>query len=58
MTKEDLIRFLEPFREEIRVVININGKVFEIDHMRYGLHDGEGFAVIQQGEQITLPLRV
>lgn len=48
MTREDLLFDLEPFTDEIRILVEMPGGVLKaVDCCYYRNIDGEGFAVIK-----------
>lgn len=52
MTKGELMRALEPFTDEIEILIDDGDRSFEVDHWRYGLIQGTGVLVMRRGAQV------
>ncbi len=55
MTKAELIEELEPFTDEVEIMIGSAGRWYEVDHSEYAQRfGGEGCLVLNLGAQILL----
>lgn len=52
--KEEVERVLEPFSDEIKILIEIDGKLFCMNNPRYRTLDGEGFVVFTKGMEVSV----
>lgn len=56
MTKEDIVKLLEPFTNDIEILIRDGERFFEVDHHAYGVSKtGDGVIVLQLGAQRIWP---
>ncbi len=57
MTKYELLRYLEPFTDDIEIVVGTGDLCFESDSCEYFLRNGTGMVAIHQGAQVLIRSR-
>lgn len=56
MTKQELLEALQPYTDDIEIVIAADGRFFEIDHAGYGTNSRQdGVALLTKGAQMLVP---
>lgn len=43
MTKEEMIKFLEPFTDEIEIKVEVGGMLWCVNDWKYGMDHSEGY---------------
>jgi hypothetical protein len=58
VTKEELLRALEPFTSDLEIMIGSRGRWYEVDNAEYATRfSGDGCLVLNLGAQILLRTR-